>query len=492
MCLSLRLYAFCAMLLALCYATPAKAQDDILPRDLVLDQRLSYNEYTHLVIPTIDWLQNTPLEKDLTQRRRLDNFLMYWLQKNDEVVVNMPDFLINFQNVHGEFYFIYTGGWIKHALTTGDTTRLGCSKAAVNSVLDFYKKNKTIRRSDYMDMLLRIRKDNKLASLYDTSKGVVNTYLHLKPPSDKHEFKPSENYFSFRYTAVNFINAKGIHYRYKLEGYYDKWIYSTEQVVTFPNLPPGSYVFRVQASIYPDFSNVVEEAYDFSIAAPIWRRGWFITLMIIAGVVIVLLYMSGRERRLKDVANLQQERIVYEYEHLKSQVNPHFLFNSLNTLTSLIEDNPQKAIVYTENLSDLYRNMLTHRSRDLVLLSEELDILNNYIHIQKSRFGDALQLHTDIPEEVLRTKKIVPLALQLLIENAIKHNIVSRTQPLVITVTVSGEELIVRNPVQPKMSKEKSSGLGLANISKRYAVASKRSIAYGEENGIYTVRLPLL
>ncbi|MCB0697297.1 MAG: histidine kinase [Chitinophagaceae bacterium] len=483
------------LLLSLLTITGARASSTdtgVIPRSLVLDQRWNYNNYTNLVLPTINWLQNTPLDTEHELRARHDNFLMFWLQKNEDIVVHMPDYLVNFQNADRELYFIYTGGWIKHAMETGDRSRTGNALAAVESVLDFYNHNKGITRSDYLDKLTIIQKAGKLPSLFDSSEQAQNTYVFLTQPADHDHFKPSENYFNFRYTGINFTNTKSLHYRYKLSGYYDNWINTDETSVTFPNLPSGDYKFTVQASTYPDFAHAVEDNYSFTIATPFYKQPWFIILAIASCIILAYLYVRWRERQLKQIANLKHERVVFEYEYLKSQVNPHFLFNSLNTLTNLIEENPKTAVDYTAHLSDLYRNMLAHPDRNLVNLSEELDILNNYIHIQKSRFGDALIVKQDIPQAVAKEKKIIYLALQLLVENAIKHNIVSLAQPLVITITADEKEIVVTNPIHPKMSTGKPNGMGLDNISKRYKLATNMNISFGPEDGTFVVKLPLL
>ncbi|MCB9064564.1 MAG: histidine kinase [Chitinophagales bacterium] len=473
------------------FASPQK-DEGVVPASLILDQRWNYDNYTHLVVPTVDWLQSTPLDSNTKLRTRHDNFLMYWLQKNEDVTVHMPDYLINFQNADREFYFIYSGGWIKHALLNKGASRKDCSIAAVEAVLDYYNKDNGVARNDYLDHLVQIQKDGKLNNLFDSSDNANNTYIFLNKPADKHDFKPDENYFTFKYTGINFTRSLNLKYRYKLEGYYDKWIETDEETVTFPNLPSGDFTFTVEASVYPNFEHAVSDSYSFCIATPFYKRPWFIMLMILLCVAIVTLYMRWRERQLKKIAELEHERVLFEYEYLKSQVNPHFLFNSLNTLTSLIDSNPKGAIKYTDHLSDLYRNMLAHPDDNLVTLADELDILQNYLHIQKTRFGDALQLDMDISDELRKGKRIVYLALQLVVENAIKHNIVSQTQPLEINITANEHELVISNPINTKVSKEKSNGMGLANISKRYALATNRNVWYGEENGLFVVKLPLL
>lgn len=473
----------------LCYNTYAQKQ--VLPEDLVLDERFNYDKYTSYVVPAVNWLQATPIDSDKVQRRRLNNFIMFWLQKNNQVVVKMPEYLIRFQNANNDLYFLYSGGWMKYALETKDTVQRNCFMAAVKSVLDFYAANPSIKRTDFVDNVYNVYKQGKLETLYNNGSHPATTYLRLVTPG-KQNFAPDENYFHFRYNAANLSDFKSIRYRYKLTGYYDKWIETNEESATFPSLPAGNYTFIVQASLKPDFSNPVEKTYHFTVARPFYKELWFMTLIALCLVAGAYLIVRYREANLKKMALLEQERIVFEYEHLRSQVNPHFLFNSLNTLTNLIEEDPKTAVKYSERLSDLYRNMQVHSSRNLVSLQEELDVLDNYIHIQKSRFGDALHVHIDISETLKQTRKVIPLALQMLVENAIKHSVVSKTQPLHVYISADGAELVVRNKIQEKHSKDKSSGLGLANISKRYALATSKAVQYGIENGEYVVHLPLL
>ncbi len=336
---------------------------------------------------------------------------------------------------------------------------------------------------------------NKQDSLYDIrpSVDITNSSVYQKNITDqRHTFPYNENDISFHFKGINFTNPEQLNYRYMLRGYKERWINTNDESVTFPRLPPGDYTFIVQASLNNDFRNANEDTYSFVIATPFWRKIWFVSSMIILLILLAYLIIRAREKRLKNMSKLQEERMVFEYEHLKSQVNPHFLFNSLNTLTNLIEENKDTAVEYTVNLADLYRNMLAYRDMDLILLSEEWEILNDYFYIQKCRFGDALNLVTDIPEKVMNSKKIVPLALQLLVENAIKHNIVSNSHPLTIWIKGDENEISIRNPIQEKMSKEKSEGIGLKNISNRYKLLTNKRIKFGVEGGEFIVILPLL
>jgi ligand-binding sensor domain-containing protein len=319
----------------------------------------------------------------------------------------------------------------------------------------------------------------------------LSLYFQPTEPGQTY-FSALENHITVRFDGINYANPDRLHYRYALNGYNDSWILTNDESVTFPKLPPGTYTFRVQASLSDNFTKAKETSYTFTIASPIWRRSWFIALAVLLIVVIVYYFQKMRDRRISKLSLLQRERMTFEYEHLKSQVNPHFLFNSLNTLASLIEENQDMAIDYTVHLSDLYRNMLSYKDKDLILLEEEMQLLNKYMYIQKSRFGDALQLNVNISERLLMTKKIVPLALQLLVENAIKHNVVSKSSPLFIHISANEYNIEIRNQLQPKINSERGAGLGLINIRKRYFLLAKKQIAYGINENEYIVILPLI
>lgn len=308
----------------------------------------------------------------------------------------------------------------------------------------------------------------------------------------RHEFGPGENYLSFYFDGISFTNPERLNYRFRLEGYSDNWVYTNDPLATFPKLPPGTFTFRVQVSLNGGFDNASETSYVFKIAKPVWQRAWFVFLMIIGATLIAYALIKFRDRKMQRLAQLEQERVLFDYEHLKSQVNPHFLFNSLNTLTNLIEENKDGAVAYTERLSDLYRNMLIYHNKDLILLSEEWALLSAYLYIQQSRFGNALQLTGNIPGQIKDSKRIPPMALQLLMENAIKHNIVSLSNPLIVEISATDQELIMKNKINPKIKKELESGIGLANISSRYALLTQRKVYFGREGDYWVVKLPLL
>jgi two-component system LytT family sensor kinase len=187
------------------------------------------------------------------------------------------------------------------------------------------------------------------------------------------------------------------------------------------------------------------------------------------------------------------EKSTYEaqYENLRSQVNPHFLFNSLNTLAAQVECNPE-AVSFVENLSDFLRYSLSNTGRELVPLSEEILMISKYKYLQQSRFGQNLEINIDVDEKSLNYF-IAPLALQMLVENAIKHNIISKDKPLTINIFNSNNNYIsVENNLQKKIEPGRSTGIGLKNISNRYQYLTTRKVIYIESSLKYKVSIPLV
>jgi len=180
-----------------------------------------------------------------------------------------------------------------------------------------------------------------------------------------------------------------------------------------------------------------------------------------------------------------------KFDALKNQLDPHFLFNSLNVLTSLIEENPIAAQDFTTSLSKVYRYVLEQKNKELVDVEEELKFAKRYIGLLKMRFEDSIQFH--IPEKLLQPNaKIVPLSLQLLLENAVKHNVVSQDQSLEIIITEEKGFLVVKNNLQKKNILGKSSGFGLQNIQQRYALLTSRKMFIKQDKTSFIVRLPML
>ncbi len=180
-----------------------------------------------------------------------------------------------------------------------------------------------------------------------------------------------------------------------------------------------------------------------------------------------------------------------KFETLKSQIDPHFLFNSLNVLTSLISENPHQAERFTTKLSKIYRYVLEQRNKDLTPLTEELTFAKTYMELLAMRFEDAVQF--SIPDTVSdEALKIVPLSLQLLLENAVKHNVVSSSRPLQIHIYEANGYLIVENTINPKEAIGKSTRVGLSNIADRYGLISNERVTIENNQKTFKVSLPLL
>jgi uncharacterized protein YpmS len=180
-----------------------------------------------------------------------------------------------------------------------------------------------------------------------------------------------------------------------------------------------------------------------------------------------------------------------KFESLKNQLDPHFLFNSLNVLTSLIGENPQQAERFTTKLSKVYRYVLEQRNKDLVPIEEELKFAKTYMELLGMRFEEAVQFN--IPDTISNNElKIVPLSLQLLLENAVKHNVVSTSKPLTIHIYEEGSYLIIANNVNPKEAIGKSTKVGLQNIADRYGLITDKGVKIENNNKIFRVSLPLL
>ena len=191
-----------------------------------------------------------------------------------------------------------------------------------------------------------------------------------------------------------------------------------------------------------------------------------------------------------DAERLKKESVEAQYNNLKNQVNPHFLFNSLNALTNLVYQDQDKAVKFIKQLSDVYRYVLNSRDKEVVSLDEELKFLEAYAFLQQIRFGGKLKIDIDLKD----VKSVVaPMALQMLVENAIKHNEISEEHPLHIKIYRQEKTLIVENTLQRKsVLADESSGLGLENIKKRYEFLSTSEVEVSEGEGKFIVSVPII
>lgn len=210
----------------------------------------------------------------------------------------------------------------------------------------------------------------------------------------------------------------------------------------------------------------------------------------------ISLFFHGRgfflqwRKSFQEAERYQRESMTATYESLKSQVNPHFLFNSLNALSNLVYENQDKAVKFIKQLSEVYRYVLETRDKELVPLEEELKFLESYAFLQMIRFGNKLRIEVKL--EGVKSL-VAPLALQMLFENAVKHNEISEDKPLSIKLFVEGNFLVVENTLQVRTTTaESSSGLGLDNICKRYQFLSNVPVGIEKTASSFIVRIPLI
>jgi len=180
-----------------------------------------------------------------------------------------------------------------------------------------------------------------------------------------------------------------------------------------------------------------------------------------------------------------------KFETLKNQIDPHFLFNSLNVLSSLIEENPENAQRFTTSLSKIYRYVLEQKDKELVSVEEELSFAKTYMNLLKMRFENSL--FYELPETPINPEaKVVPLSLQLLLENTVKHNVVSEQKPLHIRIYVEGDYLAIQNDYQKKEVIQSRQGVGLQNIVDRYGIITNRKVLIEQNEKTFTVKIPIL
>ncbi|WP_297798160.1 2TM domain-containing protein [uncultured Eudoraea sp.] len=225
------------------------------------------------------------------------------------------------------------------------------------------------------------------------------------------------------------------------------------------------------------------------------RAKYYLIALLITIVFTLFFHAFYFYRALQD-KKVKEQKIIAgtasaKFDALKNQLDPHFLFNSLNVLTSLIEEDQDQAQKFTTSLSKVYRYVLEQKNKDLVTVDEELQFAKTYIRLLKMRFEDSIIF--DIPEKCSNPEaKIVPLSLQLLLENAVKHNIVTSSRPLHIKVFEEGNSLVIQNNLQEKQVVKKSSGVGLRNIQQRYSILSNKEVQITKTAKDFSVVLPIL
>jgi len=219
-------------------------------------------------------------------------------------------------------------------------------------------------------------------------------------------------------------------------------------------------------------------------------KDFFVALVVIISVYVIKVIYQNQQNRL-EIQNLKIENLQSQFDALKNQVSPHFLFNSLNSLKTLIRETPEVAQEYLNHLSSVLRYTLQANENKLVNLNDELQFVESYFFLIKLRFNKNITLVQNINNKLMNSK-IPPLALQILIENAIKHNEISKRNSLEISVSTTDDTLVVKNNINKKYSPEPGTGVGLVNLSNQYRILAGKEILIKNDESNFVVEIPLL
>ncbi|MDD4757070.1 MAG: histidine kinase, partial [Prolixibacteraceae bacterium] len=252
-------------------------------------------------------------------------------------------------------------------------------------------------------------------------------------------------------------------------------------------------IAAIIASFITLFANWISVYTDHDVASIVINN---VLIYVVVNIVVMAIFegwiLFVERAQAKQIAdNLQTELSQIKFEVLKSQINPHFMFNSLNVLSGLINKDVIKAQQFIDEFSHIYRYVLETIEQPVATVSRELDFTRSYLFLQQIRYGKDLSYSINIPADYLELL-LPPLSLQVLLENATKHNIVNQKKPLRIEIFNEGLFLVIKNNIQPKISKGISIGLGLKNLVKRYSLISSKEPVFLVETSYYVAKLPLI
>jgi streptogramin lyase len=287
--------------------------------------------------------------------------------------------------------------------------------------------------------------------------------------------------------------------QYKLDGADKNWktATSTSEAV-YNKLPPGKYIFRVKGISENGTWETPESTLEVKIEKPLYKTNlfWAIITILLSGILYSVFRIRLKQHQRiytleTKAASLEREKATIQYDSLKQQLNPHFLFNSLTSLAGLIESDQEMAGNFLQRMSDMYRYILKNGEHDTVKLGDELRFVHLYIDIQQTRFGEGLMVHVDVPDEY-REYGIAPVTLQNMVENAIKHNIIDAGMPLRIGIYIEKDYIVVSNNLQRKNMVESSNKTGLIQFQSLYKYLSEKPVIIEEGTDHFTVKVPLL
>lgn len=306
----------------------------------------------------------------------------------------------------------------------------------------------------------------------------------------------TQNNFSISYSVLTPYQEQYKYY-YMLEGYDENWVAAdSKTTANYTKIPGGEYVFKVKTVV--NNKSIEGKSLIIEVDTFFYKTRWFLYfILFLIGSLAYAFYRYNVQKTAElhhlqiQTARLQKDKTEIQYQNLINHLNPHFLFNSLTSLNSLIAINPKQASKFLKRLSLIYRYILQNKEKELVSLEEEIAFVQNYIDLQKSRFEEGLQVHIEVPNDY-QLYRIVPVTLQNLLENAIKHNVIEDESPLIISIYVQDNYLIMENNLQRKHYVETSNKQGLASLQTLYHYLSKRKLEITETAVKFIVRIPLL
>lgn len=331
---------------------------------------------------------------------------------------------------------------------------------------------------------------------FKTSEKELKTAINIEDLSAI-SLRYDQNFFRIELAGLNYMNPWQCTYAYKLEPFDKDWIYTRKKEINYTNVPAGDYTFHYKVITDNLNWNVNEKTLHISVAAIFYQTWWFRSLVLLAivfGLIGFYRYRISHKERILILQSkaqlLEKEKALVMYESLKQQLNPHFLFNSLTSLSSLIQQDQKVAKQFLDQMSKIYRYILKNRDSEFVPLADDIKLAEVYTKLQQTRFQVGLQVKINVDEENYH-QKIAPVTLQNLMENAIKHNIIDEDTPLMIDIFVEDSQLVVRNNLQRKHFVETSNKQGLANMSSLYRYLTGRPITIEEDEKYFTVKIPL-
>ena len=326
---------------------------------------------------------------------------------------------------------------------------------------------------------------------------LVDHEIMLHGNFSKISLNSTENIFVVFFSSLKTPEENKYKYYYKLVGHQDDWIMTQNNYITYSNLEGGDYEFEVKGTGNNGYITPVSTL-KIHIDTVFYKSKWFLYLCLLSVFGLIYAFVKFRANQRAKIyhlkmqsTRLEKDKTEIQYQNLINHLNPHFLFNSLTSLNSLIMTEPKAASKFLQKLSLIYRYILQNKDIEMVSLGQELDFVNHYVSLQKSRFDEGLQIEIDVNADCL-LYRIVPVTLQNLFENAIKHNSIEEDNPLIISVFVNNECLFVKNNLQRKKFVDTSNRQGLKNLKNLYQYLSNKPLEVIETENEFMVKIPLL